>query len=67
MSLGSVRMLYFNLGGAVQYDAPRVQVFGTFRDLTLVGATGSNDVLSVAGAVSGCAASSDPDDCIRAS
>ena len=51
----------------MQYEAPRVQVFGTFRDLTLVGAAGSDDILSVTGPVSGCTPVSGPEDCIRVS
>ncbi len=33
----------------MKYEAPRVQTFGTFRDLTNVGSTGIDDVLGVGG------------------
>jgi hypothetical protein len=46
------------------YEAPKLQPFGSFRDLTRVGGTGVGDVSTVHGPDTGCFATSDPDDCV---
>ena len=51
----------------MSYQAPQLQVFGTFRELTKVGATGTGDVSTVFGPNTGCYPTSDPDDCVRTS
>jgi len=45
------------------YQTPKVQRFGSFRELTQVGANGANDILAVAGTPSGCHPGGDPTDC----
>ncbi len=47
----------------MKYEAPRVQTFGSFRDLTLVGAVGAGDLGSVQGPPTGCFPTTDPGDC----
>jgi len=49
----SFMRIHLNLGGAVRYEAPRVRVFGSFRELTQIGQTGSNDQHAVLGANAG--------------
>ena len=46
-----------------QYQKPQLQRFGTFRELTLVGAAGLGDLSTVHGPNTGCFPTSDPADC----
>jgi hypothetical protein len=50
------------------YEKPRAERFGTFRELTLIGPAGGNDIGSVFGLDAGCNPNTqDPDFACRAS
>ena len=48
------------------YEAPRLHVFGGFRNLTEVGLSGLNDPATIVGGAGGCGNRPSPNDCTMA-